>query len=393
MPDSFTEYETTGWGSRLMNSIGGVLIGVLLFIVSFPLLFWNEGRAVHRAQDLAEGAANVVNIADPSKVDAAADGKLVHLTAKAETAEVLKDDRFGISRNALQLVRDVEMYQWTEKVTRTTEKQVGGKTQTKTEYKYEKTWSPEWIDSSKFHDTEGHKNPSSMPFKSDTWRAGDIKVGAYRLSGSLARQLSGAEAIPLTDADVAKAAPELRSKLKVRNGGFYLPAESGSYGNDAEVGDVRVNFQFIKSGVEVSLVSRLNKDTFEPYTGSSGSSIDVLKMGSQSAQAMFKQMEAENNMMTWILRLVGFILMAVGIGLCFQPLVVLFDVLPFLGNFVGAGVFLFAVGVALPLSLITISIGWIAYRPLVGIPLAALGVLGLVGLYMLGRSRRAAKGK
>jgi hypothetical protein len=111
-------------------------------------------------------------------------------------------------------------------------------------------------------------------------------------------------------------------------------------------------------------------------------------MGNKSAAAMFETMQAENTTMTWLLRLVGFILMAVGIGLCFRPAVVLFDILPIFGDFVSMITGVIGLAIAFPLSLITIAIAWVAYRPLVGIPLLTVGVLGLVGIVMLVRSRR-----
>ena len=58
--NSVTRVENIGWGSRIIDSIKGVLFGLLLFVIAFPLLFWNEGRAVRRAQDLAEGRGAVV---------------------------------------------------------------------------------------------------------------------------------------------------------------------------------------------------------------------------------------------------------------------------------------------------------------------------------------------
>ena len=48
--DSFSRTEEVSWFSRIIESIKGVLIGLLLFLISVPLLFWNEGRAVERAR-------------------------------------------------------------------------------------------------------------------------------------------------------------------------------------------------------------------------------------------------------------------------------------------------------------------------------------------------------
>jgi len=44
MADQFTDVTTTGYGGRIINSIKGVVIGLILFVVSFGLLYWNEGR-------------------------------------------------------------------------------------------------------------------------------------------------------------------------------------------------------------------------------------------------------------------------------------------------------------------------------------------------------------
>jgi len=63
---------------------------------------------------------------------------------------------------------------------------------------------------------------------------------------------------------------------------------------------------------------------------------------------------------------VGFLVMAIGIMLVFQPLVVIADVLPILGNFLGMGIALFAGVTAAGFSLLTIGIAWIYYRPVPG---------------------------
>ena len=93
-----TETTTQSWGSRLGSSIKGVLIGLALFVGGFPVLFWNEGRTVHRAKALAEGES--VCEESPETPDVALDGKLVHVTAEAVSDERLADDLF---RRSVQL--------------------------------------------------------------------------------------------------------------------------------------------------------------------------------------------------------------------------------------------------------------------------------------------------
>src|SRR5580693_6549847 len=104
--------ETQGYGSRLFESIKGVLLGLVLFAISFPLLWWNEGRAVQTARSLEEGASSVVSV---TSLDPSNEGKLVHYTGDAVTTETLADPELGVSAVALRLQRNVEMYQWQEK--------------------------------------------------------------------------------------------------------------------------------------------------------------------------------------------------------------------------------------------------------------------------------------
>jgi len=65
-------------------------------------------------------------------------------------------------------------------------------------------------------------------------------------------------------------------------------------------------------------------------------------------------------------------MMLAGLLVITNVLSVVAGVIPFLGNIVGAGVGLLAFAVALPLTLLTISPAWPAYRSLIGIPLLLL---------------------
>ena len=100
-----------------------------------------------------------------------------------------------------------------------------------------------------------------------------------------------------------------------------------------------------------------------------GGTIELVATGVRSAESMFEAAHAENTALTWGLRVLGFVLMFIGIGLVLRPLSVLADVLPILGKIVGSGTSLIAGLVAAVLSLLTISIAWLFYRPLLGITL------------------------
>jgi hypothetical protein len=103
---------------------------------------------------------------------------------------------------------------------------------------------------------------------------------------------------------------------------------------------------------------------------------------------MFEVAQREGMTHAWVMRLIGFLLLAVGVFLVLRPLAVLADVIPFAGWMVTVATALFAAAVALGLSLVTIAFGWLFYRPLLGGGLLAVGLLGIGGLYLLARRKR-----
>lgn len=408
MADEFTEVTSEGWLSRVGGAIKGVLIGVVLFIAGFPVLFWGEGRAVREAKTIEEGQAGVVDVA-ADKADPANDGKLVHLTGEARTAETLKDDQFGISLVACKLRRTVEMYQWVEKKESTKEKKLGGKEETTTKYKYVKEWQESLSDSSQFKDPANHANPAQMQFRQNQWSAGNVTAGAFTLSSGLVAQMSQYAPLPLGQEDVAKLPADLKSRVQVQGLEFYFaakpaagttapapgpeaasaPAAAGSSG-EPQIGDVRVKFEVVKGG-PVSLIAKQKGSGFEAYVAKTGKTIEMLSSGQVSAAEMFSQRAKTNVLFTWLIRLGGFLLMFIGLSMVFRPLSVVADVLPILGDIVGMGTGLLAFVIALPLSLLTIAVGWVVYRPVVGIILLVVaGGVVYLGHRML-KARKAAR--
>ena len=82
---------------------------------------------------------------------------------------------------------------------------------------------------------------------------------------------------------------------------------------------------------------------------------------------MFQAAQAENATLTWILRAVGVVLMFVGFGLILRPLGVLGDVIPILGDVIRAGAGFVGLLCTAAIAPLVIAIGWLWYRPIVGI--------------------------
>ncbi len=372
--DSITEVTSQSWFSRIGSSIRGILTGFVLIGAAFCLLFWNEGRAVTRAKSLDEGAGIVVS-ASVEAVDPTNEGKLIHVTGPTKTNDVLEDQPFGVSASGIKLRRSVEMYQWKEKTSSNTEKKLGGGTETKTTYSYEKSWSSRLIDSTSFKTPAGHVNPGEMEFSSDTKSASNVTLGAYTLSSGLIGQISNFESLPVALATLPE---ELKNRTHLTADGFYI----GTNPKSATIGDQKVSFEIVKPST-TSIVSKQISNSFEPYFAEAGSTVELLSIGTVSAENMFKAAHASNRLMTWVLRALGFFLMFFGFKLCLSPLAVLGDVVPLIGTIVGAGLGIVSFLVAAVLSLVTIAVAWFAYRPLLsaGLIVAAVACVFAVRKY------------
>lgn len=382
---AYTETSTEGWGSRLMNSIKGVLIGGLLFLVAFPLLFKNEGCAVTSYRALTEGRGAVVE-GKADVVDPALDKKLVHMTGEAKTEEILEDTEFNVKANAIALRREVEMYQYKEKAETKKKKNLGGSETTVTTYTYEKTWNDGLIDSSDFKDPDAPKNPTDMPFRDRGEEAKVVTFGAHTLSPGLISDIRNSVKLPITNETLETVPQDLRAKypnLQVASEEFYLGKDPAS----PAIGDMKIRFTVVKPA-EVSILSQQTGTSFEPFPTSVGEPVERLQMGNVSADAMFAAAEGEVATRTWMIRGGGFFLMFMGLSMVFAPLSVAGDVVPFIGTMFRYGTGLVAGVMAAFFSLITIAVAWIVYRPLLGVILLAVAI-GLVVLVKVMAGKKA----
>ena len=360
--DSYTEMTEQSWFSRIADSIKGILLGGILFLIAFPVLFWNEGRAVKTAKTINEGARAAVAVS-PEAVNPANEGKLVYLTGHAESRATLADPVFGVSAaQAIKLLRKVEMYQWKESSQSKTEKSLGGSSTTEATYTYTKEWSGSVVPSAQFKQAADHVNPSALPYQSNTVATDTVTVGVFRLTPGQITRLSVAS--PLAIPSTAALPAELKAKFKVAGNGFYRGADAAN----PQVGDVRVSFEVINPE-QVSLISKQSGSTFTPYVAHTGKTFDVLREGTFTLAALIEQEKNANSTLTWVLRVMGLLMLFFGVRLILGPLEVLADVIPLLGDLVGAGLSLVALLVAATLGAVTIAVAWIVYRPLLGVAL------------------------
>ena len=383
MTDTYTETTTKGWSTRIGESIKGILFGIVLIGLSCMLLFWNEGRAVQTTKSLNEGAGLVVDVGTGS-VDPANEGKLVHVTGDIKAGIKPNDAEFGVSPEGLRLERKVEMYQWAQHTKEETKKNLGGSEETVTTYSYAQEWSDTPINSRNFKVPDGHFNPA-MRYQSAQFKGGNVTLGAFRPNDNVVAMLPASQDV-LVDSAMAEA---LRSRVsgpvQAVDGRFYLGADPST----PRIGDMRVSYKAVPAG-QVSVIGRQSGSDFTDYPTQAGDKLLIVKPGAKSAVEMFSDAQTENKMWTWIIRIVGAVMMFVGFQLIFAPLVVVADVVPMIGNVLGAGASLVSFIATAVLAPLVIAIAWLWYRPLVSIIVLAVGgALAFGGFWLRGRHKAA----
>lgn len=377
MADNYTEVTRNSWGSRIVSSFVGVLIGIILFLASFFLVWWNEGNSIHTENDLKKGNKNIISVKSDTPLPEN-ENKLVHLSGKVETADTLIDDEFGMATNAVALSRKVLIYQWVETTTERTEKEIGGSEKVVTEYNYKKEWVSRPNNSSQFKIEEGHLNKCDFPYRDTTTMAKDVKVGSFNLTDPLLRQIDKFE-------DYIMDSVSSNENFKISSNTIYLG--SGKINDEPEIGDMKISLQVAYTPEIVSIIAQQLNGTLSYYTGENGTPIAILEYGTVSADNMIKVALKENSTQTWALRGVGLMLCFIGLILILKPLSVVMDILPILGSIanIGTGILSFILGLILILT--TISIAWLYYRPILSISLFVVIVPLFIYLYRRGKKR------
>jgi hypothetical protein len=368
-----------------MNAAKSTLFGLILAVVAAAVLFWNEGRAVKTYLALLEGAGIVVSV-DAAKPDPANDGKLIHIAGKLVPSDVPTDKTFNIGApGALRLARKVEMYQWQEIEKEEKRKTSDGKEETIKSYVYELGWSDNPVDSSKFKNADAPKNPS-MPFVGEKSTVSAATIGGFELAGSDVSYLGSNVPVTLTSDDWLNFKKGFTGAKPVwfRDNALHV---SLIYGKPV-LGDLRISYT--RGGADQASVAGKQTGTkIGPYLTSGGRNLLLVREGVTTAAQMFDEAQSANTVMTWILRVVGLLVMFIGFKLAFSILTAIGDAIPFVGNMVRAGTSLVAFAMTMLFGALAIGIGWIFYRPLLGFGILAAGVLAMIAVSFMGRGKPA----
>ncbi|XP_045019872.1 transmembrane protein 43 isoform X4 [Bubalus bubalis] len=287
-----TNKSQPGFLERLSETSGGMFVGLMTFLVSFYLIFTNEGRALKTATSLAEGLSLVVSPSSVHTVAPENEGRLLHVVGALRTSKLLSDPNYGVHLPAVKLRRHVEMYQWVE-TEESREYTEDGQVKTERKYSYNTEWRSEIVNSRNFDREIGHKNPSAMAVESFTATAPFVQIGRFFLSAGLIDKVDNFKTLSL-------------SKLEdphvdiIRRGDYFYHSENPKY---PEVGDLRVSFSYAGLSSDdpdlgpahvVTVIARQRGDQLVPYSTKSGDTLLLLHHGDFSAEWVASDVFAES---------------------------------------------------------------------------------------------------
>ncbi len=240
-----------------------------------------------------------------------------------------------------------------------------------TTYSYHRGWSSTAIDSSRFRQPDGHHNPP-LRLSGRTLSPAEARLGAFRLTDQQLARIGSAEALPVEPGRIAA----YRPGTQVADGRILVGADPGAA---PRVGDLRISYQVARAEA-ASVVAAQRGDGFAPYQTRAGDRLEMLATGLVPAAAMIRQAEEGNAILTWILRAAGALVMFIGFSMILRPMVVLADVVPFLGGIVGFGTGLVGMLLTAVLAPVVIAVAWFWYRPVVAVAVLAAGAAVVLGL-------------
>lgn len=342
-------------GKNSHTKLGGGILGIILIVVGSILLWTNESNSVKNIRTVKEVTDTAISVPSDN-VSTENNGKLVVTSGDLNVIDdEVMDQNFNVGIKTPVLRRVVEMYQWEENETETSDNSV--------RYTYTRDWSEKLIDSSYFHDSM-HENPTSKLYDNDIFTAGQVKIGNFELS-------EGEKASLETDKELDLSAVTTLPDGFTKYDKYITNAPDMQ---NPSVGDIRIYYEY-NDWTSATVLAVQNNNTFTPYTSKAGKSVDRVFEGTRSKDDVVDQMTAENDILKWTFRIVGILLVVIGYMALLNPLNDLIAKIPIFGDIVNSAINGIAGLIGLSQALLVIAIAWFVYRPLLSLGLLALIVL------------------
>jgi hypothetical protein len=171
-------------------------------------------------------------------VDPANEGHEISMSGVLEVKTPATDSQLGVRADAIMLLRFVEMLQWQE-------------TCQGSNCSYQQVWSPQVINSAKFHDKD-HKNPNRFPFTTGRFSSTDVRLGAFRIDAATLGNYRLDASLRIKPEPLKVTSAELPSNLAIS----FRDSNGALYAGDPDhrqIGDIRVSYRTIPA-TKVDLV-------------------------------------------------------------------------------------------------------------------------------------------
>ncbi|SJZ94503.1 Protein of unknown function [Enhydrobacter aerosaccus] len=369
--------EEGSWLERLGDSVGAIVLGVVLIVAASSLLFWNERQAVSNEKGMAQGAGVLSVPAD--RINPDNDGKLVHVVGTLTAVGPATDLEFGMRSPGIRLHRIVEMFQWREE----SEPGKANGNGTARKYVYVRAWAEYPVDSDDFQEWRGHANPE-MPYRTHLALAPGPRLGAFIVPPNLLYRFGVEEPLAAGDEQAALLRKRLNRPVKVVDGALYV----GSDPADPQIGDLRITFRHVPLQT-ASVVAEQAGRTFDAYHPEVGGPIEVMLPGDVPATKMFTMPEDGGSAWAWAIRVGGGLLMFLGFVLVMGPISALADIVPILIAVVEAGVAAIGLFFTAVLAPLIVAGAWVMYRPDIAVAVIAAGAVLALGALWLAHWHKA----
>jgi len=291
---------------RIWNGLMYILFGLLLCSGGFLLLLMTgvDVSSKNVLETLPEISSTQIN------TDASLNGKLVSMTGVLSSDETIGDGLFLNPDKYIVVHRIVEMYSWGERTER--------ENNNRDVYVTIKRWTDNPSPPEFFHN-QGYVNPAKG-LQDGGQKAKVVKLGVYDIdieNAIFPENYSGLNAnsiIPLNYWNVKL------SQGAVIAGKYYLfiSKNPGSTYDNPEIGDLRIFYQVVKSGITVTAFGKLDGQSLLAYEDQSphgywSNKISYMYdfyLGTKSE--VIKAMRTQDTIVLWLLRAGGLFLMLWG---------------------------------------------------------------------------------
>ena len=350
------------------NPLTGILGGALLFLCAFPVLYFNETQ-----ENLSKVAEQAV------EYNETLESSYLGYTVGAFSATNKANDPL-LTREFVALTRTVEMYGYIE--TQATANTNSGNTQSTLNSEIRYTYSKAWLTNPAQTTTwRGRTSdfPRDLPINYNTWV---VNLPQPRTSTSTGLSINN---IPVDGTNLDLSASNdlsvtqdmiVDNVYSVLLGDLYTSIQGSFDLTKPVIGDVRISFTVIEFDDQGLLLGNIDNNQFSAFTTDGGNIMYRFFNGESTIENVVSQLQTEYQLTIWIFRVVGFLMLFVGLLLSFKPISTLFNFIPIFGS-VGSSLFTVVIFVvSLVLAVTTIVISLIVQNIFV-VSLITLGIFGL----------------